>query len=279
MRLLTYTNTGDFILTEPFSEDGSIPAYAILSHTWGKEDDEITFEELRAGRAKTKPAYRKLEFCRIQAANDGLKFFWVDTCCIDKSNQIELQHGINSMYRWYRDAAKCYVYLSDVSAHKDTSDCSSHHPWESTFRASRWFKRGWTLQELLAPSSVEFFSKDGVRLGDKSVLEEEIHNITGISINALRGTPLSGFTVKERFSWAKHRETKYKEDKAYSLQGIFNVCIPLLYGEGEDTAFVRLKEEIDKYEARKNTSSRQQEKDRSSLGKLLILLLAFRKNT
>jgi hypothetical protein len=139
---------------------------------------------------------------------------------------------------------KCYVYLSDVSINKrKESDQSSEYSWESAFRASRWFTRGWTLQELLAPSSVEFFSREGKRLGDKRTLEREIHSITGVAVRALRGVPLSSFTFEERMLWAKSRQTKREEDKAYSLLGIFGIYMPLIYGEGRN-AFYRLEREI-----------------------------------
>ena len=149
------------------------------------------------------------------------------------------------MFRWYRDATKCYVYLSDVSVGGHDDDGQSQRTWESTFQKCRWFIRGWTLQELLAPASVEFFSREGERLGDKKSLERQIHKITGIPLGALQGNPLSNFSVDERMSWAAKRETRRKEDKAYSLQGIFNVYMPILYGEG-DNAFSRLIEEIEK---------------------------------
>jgi len=151
------------------------------------------------------------------------------------------------MFHWYRNAAKCYVYLSDVlTTKRKASDPSSKFPWETAFRVSRWFKRGWTLQELLAPDSVEFFSRDHKRLGDKRTLERQIHEITKIAAPALQGTPLSQFGVEERFSWAENRQTMHKEDKAYLLLGIFDVYMPLIYGEGEDNAFTRLREAIDK---------------------------------
>jgi hypothetical protein len=151
------------------------------------------------------------------------------------------------MFRWYQNAAKCYVYLSDISTTKrKASDQISESTWEPAFRASRWFTRGWTLQELLAPDSVEFFSKEGNRLGDKSTLERQIYEITGIAISALRGTTLSQFGVDERLSWAQNRETTRKEDLAYSLLGIFDVYMPLIYGEGRDKAFDRLRDEIEK---------------------------------
>ncbi|KAH6667462.1 vegetative incompatibility protein HET-E-1 [Halenospora varia] len=194
-------------------------------------------------------SYNKIRFCGEQARCNGLQYFWVDTCCIDKSSSSELQEAINSMFRWYQNAAKCYVYLSDVSTRKwKASDQFSEYTWESAFRSSRWFTRGWTLQELLAPGldSVEFFSYEGDRLGDKRTLEQQIHEITGIAIPALRGTPLSQFNVGDRLSWAENRQTTREEDKAYSLFGIFDVQIPLLYGEKRDKAFKRLLKEIDK---------------------------------
>jgi hypothetical protein len=153
-----------------------------------------------------------------------LEYFWVDTCYIDKSSSNELAEAINSMFRWYQKADKCYVYLSDVSTlERKASDTFAECTWESAFRDSKWFIRGWTLQELLAPRSVEFFSREGKRLGDKRTLEQQIHEITGIPATALRENPLSQFDVDERFSWAKGRQTTRGEDKAYSLFGIFDV--------------------------------------------------------
>ncbi|KAJ5065498.1 hypothetical protein J3E72DRAFT_298970, partial [Bipolaris maydis] len=151
------------------------------------------------------------------------------------------------MFRWYQNAVKCYVYLPDVStARPNASYEFSEFTWESSFPESRWFTRGWTLQELLAPPSVEFFSQEGTRLGDKRSLERQIHEITGIATLALRGAPLEDFSIEERLSWAKSRRTTRKEDKAYSLLGIFGIYMPLIYGEGEDHAFRRLQEEINK---------------------------------
>jgi hypothetical protein len=152
------------------------------------------------------------------------------------------------MFRWYRNAAKCYVYLSDVS--KDDMDLitwTAPLPYESAFRGSKWFTRGWTLQELLAPRSVEFFTNDGMYLGDKESLELQIHEITGIAVLALQGSPLSQFSVNERMTWATKRETTIEEDKAYCLLGIFNIYLPPIYGEGMTNAFIRLREQIDRH--------------------------------
>ena len=249
MRLLKFETNGQFCLTNDII--GDVPPYAILSHTWGADTDEVTFKDLEEGTGERKAGYTKIRFCGKQADNDGLEYFWVDTCCINKPNHTELSEAITSMFRWYRDAAKCYVYLSDVSIGDHNNNDQSQQTWESAFRKSRWFTRGWTLQELLAPVSVEFFSREGKRLRDKKLLEQQIHETTGIPFEALRGSPLSNFSVDERMLWAAKRKTKRKEDKAYSLLGIFDVYMPLMYGEG-DNAFSRLKKEIENSSERKS---------------------------
>jgi len=238
MRLLQYNNNGEFSLTESFGDE--VPQYAILSHTWGAE--EVTFRDLIDGTGQHKAGYRKIHFCGKQARRDGLRYFWVDTCCIDKSSSAELSEAINSMFYWYRRAATCYVYLSDVSV---ANHDQRQHTWEFDFRESRWFTRGWTLQELIAPRSVEFFSRNGKRLGDRTHLVQLIHEITGIASEALQGASLDTFSVDERFSWAAKRQTTRKEDRAYCLLGIFGVFLPPIYGE-RDNAFTRLEAEIAK---------------------------------
>jgi hypothetical protein len=243
MRLLKFDNHGELTLTENFDEK-DIPCYAILSHTWGADNDEVTFNNLKDGSGKSKAGYAKIQFCGEKARADGLQYFWVDTCCIDKANHTELSEAITSMFRWYRDSVKCYVYLSDVPVRKEDNNQNSQ-TWESAFRKSRWFTRGWTLQELIAPKSVEFFSREGELLGNRDTLEGQIYEITEIAIEALRGAPLTHFSVDERMRWAENRKTRRKEDKAYCLLGIFGVFMPLMYGEGEN-AFVRLEAEIDR---------------------------------
>ncbi|OCK88967.1 HET-domain-containing protein, partial [Cenococcum geophilum 1.58] len=156
----------------------------------------------------------------------------VDTCCINKPNHTELQEAINSMFRWYQRAAKCYVYLLDVSASTSNQDkLLCRPPSKLSLGGGRWFTRGWTLQELIAPTSVEFFSVEGERLGDKKLLENTLSEITGIPAHTLQGRPLSYFSIHERMSWAAKRETKREEDMAYSLLGIFSIHMPLIYGE------------------------------------------------
>jgi hypothetical protein len=244
MRLLQLEDSGNFSLVEYVGNN--IPPYAILSHTWGADEEEVTFKDLELGSGKTKAGYRKLRFCGKQAATDNLQHFWVDTCCIDKASSQELSEAINSMFRWYQNAARCYVYLSDVSIDDPVNDGELSRRWKPKFKKSKWFTRGWTLQELIAPASVEFFSCDGDRLGDKKSLEQTLSEITGIAIPALQRNPLSQFSVDERMSWANMRQTKREEDAAYCLLGIFNVHMPLLYGEGKEDAMARLREVIDK---------------------------------
>jgi len=248
MRLLVYSETGKLSITESFAAGDPIPPYAILSHTWGPDTEEVTFDDVASGTSEKKLGFEKIRFCAERARLDGLRHFWIDTCCIDKENYAELSNALNSMYCWYRNATRCYVYLSDVSTKKRKRDEDSKDPWESDFRSSKWFTRGWTLQELLAPPLVEFFSLERKRLGDKSSLEQQIHDITAIPKSALRGDHLSQFSVNERMSWIGPRQTKLEEDKAYSLLGIFGVHIPPRYEEGMASAFQRLQDEIEKQE-------------------------------
>jgi hypothetical protein len=245
MRLLKRLQ-GDSGFELAFFKDDLTPPYAILSHTW-TDGQEVTYNDLLAGTGMEKDGYTKIRFCGERTAADSLEYFWVDTCCIDKSTSDELSTSINSMFRWYQRAAKCYVYLTDVSVPDEVTNPEAFRiSWQQAFQRSRWFTRGWTLQELLAPASVEFFSQDGKRLGSRISLEQEIHGATGIPVRALRGQRLTEFSVEERMSWAAERTTTLKEDKVYCLLGIFGVFLSLIYGEGEEYATLRLQEEIQK---------------------------------
>jgi hypothetical protein len=267
MRLLSVGEEGRFSLKE--CTENNVPPYAILSHTWGRDDEEATFKDLAEGKGEEKPGFQKLVFCARQAEKDGLRFFWVDTCCIDKSSSAELSEAINSMFRWYHEAVKCYVYLSDVSVNSPTpNDIPPRQTWEQSFRNSRWFTRGWTLQELLAPRSVEFFSAEGQRLGSKGALTQDIMKITKIPARALQGTPLDQFSIDERMSWAERRITTREEDMAYSLQGIFGVFISPIYGELREHAFSRLWKAID--EKNEDEQSAEEEDSVESLWKDLV---------
>lgn len=247
MRLLQLNDTGDLSLTREFVGDDTVPPYVILSHTWGADAEEFSFADLTNGTGKSKSGYRKVYSCGEQARRDGLQYFWADTCCINKANYTELSYSINSMFRWYHNASRCYVYLADTgSLAMDRIQGPDRPDWAAEFTGSRWFTRDWTLQELIAPQSVEFFSKHWERLGDKTSLRQQIQQATGIPKAALQNAPLSQFSVQERLSWTSNRQTKLEEDKAYSLLGIFNVSMPLIYGEGREKAFKRLLEEVEK---------------------------------
>ncbi|KAF8860085.1 HET-domain-containing protein [Acephala macrosclerotiorum] len=219
-----------------FMGDENAPRYAILSHTWG--EDEITFQGLNQRNAKRKAGYTKIEYSCVQALKDGLDWVWIDTCCIDKSSSAELSEAINSMFRWYQKAVICYVYLSDYSRDNIPADGPAEE-----FGQCRWFTRGWTLQELLAPKTIIFYSKTWVNLGTKHGLCSMLSNITGIESETLKSEPLNRVSIARRMSWAAKRTTTRTEDLAYCLLGIFDVNMPLLYGEGEK-AFFRLQEEI-----------------------------------
>jgi tetratricopeptide (TPR) repeat protein len=240
MRLLHFDRSVRLVSTD-FSGK-SIPPYAILSHRWG--DSEVLFEDLGSDTYKEKDGYRKIEFCAEQAARDQLQYFWIDTCCIDKWNLRERSKAINSMFRWYKNATKCYVFLPDVSASTAT-EIAQRSGWETSFRASDWFTRGWTLQELIAPVSVEFFSCEGWRIGDKTSLEQLVHEITSIPLEALRNCPLDTFTKTERMEWARARRTAEEEDNVYCLLGILGVSMATSYGEGKEKAWRRLQSEVE----------------------------------
>ena len=251
MRLLQIDSHGHLSITKHLHDN--IPAYAILSHTWEKdEEEEVTFTDMVKGSGKNKRGYIQIKFCKEQAVRSGLRFFWVDTCCINKSSDSELTEAIKSMFRWYQRATDCCIYLSDVSK-DDAVIPKLSQPWESAFRRSRWFTRGWTLQQLLAPLSVKFFSVEGKLLGDKMTMKKIIHEITGISFRALEGRPLHRFTVKDRMSWAENRSTTREEDKVYFLLGTFATPMTVIYGEGQQNAMTQLQREIELRVAHKDT--------------------------
>ncbi|KAJ4301868.1 hypothetical protein N0V90_003964 [Kalmusia sp. IMI 367209] len=259
MRLLHIKGDGDLILTEDLVRDEDIPPYAILSHTW-EEGQEVTFDDFKIVNTKEKAGWRKIDFCSRQARQSGLHYIWVDTCCIDKSNNTELSEAINSMFRWYQEAKVCYVYLFDIPSGVPEGNSLTSLRRKPAIRQSRWFTRGWTLQELLAPVNVEFFSNEGTRLGDKITLEQEIHQVTKIPLAALRRQArLSEFSIEERMSWAAQRTTSKKEDKAYCLLGILGVFLPLIYGEGEYHALQRLREEAEKRQGNQSMVSSPRE--------------------
>ncbi len=218
-------------------QESEAPRYAILSHTW--HDEEVLFEDLQdMSRASKKAGFAKIKFCCEQALKEDIEFVWVDTCCIDKSSSAELSEAINSMYRWYQKARICYAYLRDVSMPEDG---------EVDIKGSLWFQRAWTLQELLAPRQLIFFSSDWKVVGSKQEKISTISEATGIDDDYLIYGQLKMASIAKRMSWAANRMATRAEDIAYSLFGIFDVQMPLLYGEGLPKASRRLQEEIMKY--------------------------------
>ncbi|KAK0750574.1 heterokaryon incompatibility protein-domain-containing protein, partial [Schizothecium vesticola] len=219
------------------------PPYAILSHTWG--DGEVGLAEFQRldDQAKAKPGFSKIQKTCDLARTGGIAHVWVDTCCIDKTSSAELSEAINSMYSYYSRATVCYAYVNDWGPNTTWEDLDSARD-----TPPRWFTRGWTLQELIAPSNVRFYDSTWTFRGskaDKGVLPH-LSSITAINQNILRDgseDALRGICLAQRMSWASRRETTRTEDTAYCLLGIFQINMPLLYGEGS-RAFKRLQEEI-----------------------------------
>ncbi|KAI0645328.1 heterokaryon incompatibility protein-domain-containing protein, partial [Trametes meyenii] len=226
-----------------FDKNDEIPPYAILSHVWGAHEQTFANTPRAKSRGKKRDlrlrrSSKKIRGACATAALHGYKWLWADTSCIDTSNSAELSEAINSMFELYRDASMCYAYLEDVPPGEDP-----YRP-QSAFRRSRWFKRVWTLQELIAPASVIFLASDWQTIGAKRQLGGLIESITGIDRLVLtHRRPLEDVSIACRMSWAATREARREEDRAYSLMGIFGVCMPTIYGE-KARAFLRLQEEI-----------------------------------
>ncbi|KAE9363115.1 HET-domain-containing protein [Stipitochalara longipes BDJ] len=221
-------------LSKTFDNWDTVPPYAILSHTW--EQGEVLFRDITTDVTKEKLGWSKILGASVEAERLGIFYLWVDTCCIDKESSAELSQSINSMFAWYRDARICFAYLGDFK-------CDD----VETFDMSRWWTRGWTLQELIAPVEVMFFAQDWTFVGLRSSSATRIAGITGIGETILAGgnlDKLHDFSVAEKFSWAATRRTTCGEDRAYSMMGIFGVNMAMIYGEGEQAACYRLQKEI-----------------------------------
>lgn len=275
--ILSHTWGDEEISFQEWQTIASLPDL-LAARPSGQDDAYTTLQRNRVDTLRRRAGYKKiLDFCRIvfhfnQHQGCGLRrldplpqdrrgrgqiqkmgWVWIDTCCIDKTSSSELSEAINSMFRWYGQAEMCLAYLSDVP---DVTDPQLANP-AAAFKSSRWFTRGWTLQELLAPDRVLFLDakwnviglKDGVweiRRGTETVNHELptlIQETTGIDEYYLRCPNLEVASVAARMAWASKRKTTRVEDQAYCLLGIFNIHMPLLYGEGTN-AFIRLQEEI-----------------------------------
>ncbi|KAI4276457.1 MAG: hypothetical protein LQ337_002473 [Flavoplaca oasis] len=227
-------NAHTWKLEEVWSED--VKDYAILSHRW--QEEEVSFKDMQnTAMASQKQGFSKIKSSCDLALHNGYDYVWVDTCCINKESSAELSEAINSMFWWYQRAAVCYAYLSDVDSNVNGLSL------EYQLQQSQWFTRGWTLQELLAPNDVVFYDCTWLPLGTKRTLSEVIQRRTRIHERALHGEPLETYSIAQRMSWASHRVTTRSEDIAYCLLGIFDVHMPMLYGE-RTKAFLRLEEEI-----------------------------------
>ncbi|KAI6110433.1 hypothetical protein EDD16DRAFT_1240487 [Pisolithus croceorrhizus] len=245
--------------TEEYAEvlkqfDDEANKYAIVSHRWGIRT-EVNFDgitrlmemnEKDRDKVRDRDGYRKIIKSCEKAEEDGHRWLWIDTCCIDKRNSVELSEAICSMYRWYSNSQTCYVYLNNVDesvfpTEQDFSKFRTSNGWPE------WFSRGWTLQELIAPTELEFFNKSWVSIGTKQDLTSTLEDITRIPVKVLGGGRMSASRPRRNFaqmmSWAADRKTTRVEDRAYSLMGLFGVNMPMMYGEGPK-AFQRLQLEI-----------------------------------
>lgn len=254
MRLL---NTANFQFKTFF--DDFLPKYAILSHRWGNEEEEVSYKQFRKNLVPPYlPGLVKIrEFCRL-AKERGFQWAWIDTCCIDKRSSAELSKAINSMYKWYEWSAECYVYLADVkfsdyelSLKRRSEEEFWHAPrgWSTLrdrFSQSSWFRRGWTLQELIAPDKVVFYDSCWKEIGPLEHFYRDVAKMTGIGEKWLASPHNRSrrASVATRMSWASDRHTSECEDVAYCLLGLFNVNMAPLYGEGAKKAFYRLQIEI-----------------------------------
>ena len=229
--------------------DGGNTPYAVLSHTWRQpsEGGEVKFHDFQRASSSGEPistgsldnhgGFQKVKGICEKAASHGLKHAWADTCCIDQTSPAELSRSINSMFRWYKESTECLVYLADVT--KSNNDDES---WITQFRASRWFERGWTLQELIAPSTVIFYDCNWTRLGTRDELHSIISEISAIPRVILTDgvAVLPMLCVAQKMALAARRQTTAPEDASYCLLGLFDVNMPLVYGEGSERAFRRL---------------------------------------
>ncbi|KAI6040421.1 heterokaryon incompatibility protein-domain-containing protein, partial [Pisolithus marmoratus] len=220
--------------------------YAILSHRWVA--DEVGYTEIvelarmdDRDEIRGRAGYQKIVKSCEQAKNDGLKWLWVDTCCIDKRSSSELSEALNSMFRWYENSKKCYAYLHDVDVFPSSPDNERFARSEGW---PEWFSRGWTLQELIAPRDLQFFNTEWKSIGDKRNLASMLETITRIPSQVLQdGLASYGPSIAQVMSWAADRRTTRIEDRAYSLMGLLDVNMPTLYGEGKK-AFLRLQLEV-----------------------------------
>jgi hypothetical protein len=272
MRLL---KTKSYELVEANEIPTPFPHYAILSHTWISPKDEITYQDIKKRKEDIEndifkqKGWSKLKKYCDRTAKDGWEWAWMDTCCIDKTNPADTQEAINAMFRWYQNAGVCYAYLEDMDVLKVVRDVDLpedmdldeivgsgnvadrksflHEALYTFFVNAKWFTRGWTLQELLAPHYLIFVDRAWRRIGTRESWALEIEEASKIEtrhLTAFRPTDFNSCSIAMRLSWASRRETTLEEDETYSLLGLFGISMPLIYGEGRWRAFNRLQREL-----------------------------------
>ncbi|RMJ14382.1 hypothetical protein CDV36_005907 [Fusarium kuroshium] len=272
MRLL---ETKSYELFEASDIPAPFPSYAILSHTWISSKDEITYQDMKTRKGDIKnDVYKQKGWSKLRkycdrAAKDGWEWAWMDTCCIDKTNPADTQEAINAMFRWYQSAGICYAHLEDVDVLRDVKNMDLpqnvdfdgtvgsrnaanpngplHKALERFFIKAKWFTRGWTLQELLAPHYLVFVDRAWRRIGTRESWAHEIErasNIEAHHLTSFEPTDFASCSTAMRFSWASGRETTVEEDETYSLLGLFGISLPLIYGEGSRQAFNRLQRQL-----------------------------------
>jgi Heterokaryon incompatibility protein (HET) len=264
MRLLNSTS----LLFRNFENEDEFPPYSILSHTWEQAHHEVSYQDMMTpdrSQLVNKRGFQKILKSAEKARKNDIQWIWVDTCCIDKSSSAELSEAINckiipscayeklnseylAMFKWYQKSRECYVYLADVDLPRlpssDYDEEDKRYRWFMQTKKSRWYTRGWTLQELVAPRFVQFYDQNWNLMGTKNRHRDALHEITKIPIDVLSGGNPHAKPVAQRMSWAAKRQTARKEDIAYCLLGIMDVNMPLLYGEGGERAFLRLQDQI-----------------------------------
>ncbi|KAG1875820.1 hypothetical protein F4604DRAFT_1581727, partial [Suillus subluteus] len=228
--------------------------YAVLSHRWLPDNQEPLYHQVSKEPKEVAdgPGWKKLErFCHTAKVVHNCEFAWSDTCCIDKPSSSELEESIRSMFRWYRNSHVCIAFLSETA---DLAALQLQETGKSGEKAvDAWFERGWTLQELIAPLQIKFYGANWKPLiqgstndrnnRDSKVIMEKISTLTDIHMDDLESFTPGIDRVPEKMLWASRRRTTRIEDRAYSLVGIFDISIMIVYGEGK-RAFFRLIEEV-----------------------------------
>ncbi|PPJ59702.1 hypothetical protein CBER1_10545 [Cercospora berteroae] len=234
------------------------PPYAIASHRWHL-GHEASYKDILKKRNTTSTGYKKvIEFAEFVRKNvTGVEWLWIDTCCILQQSSEEVSEAVNSMFKSYRNAVVCIAYLDDFGGVRESGSGGGDL---GMLGRSKWFTRGWTLQELVAPKNVVFVTRKWEVLGYKGMrteglgkmelgpeLGEILARVTGIPEPVLRDYEYArAIGAEQKLEWMSERETTREEDQSYCLLGFFDVTMPVIYGEGREKARLRLLAEIKK---------------------------------